>query len=146
VASSPRARAGRTSRTGRTTRTERGAATAELAMVLPLLVAVAIALVWLLSVGTAQVRAVDAARETARALARGDDEAEALDRGRTVAPDGSTIAVTHADGEVHVTVTGRVRGPGGLLAHVPSPRLRAEAVAAEEQSGLPLPFTTADAP
>ena len=61
---SPRARA-----------SERGAATAELAMVLPLLVAVAIGLVWLLSVGAAQVRAVDAARETARALARGDGEA-----------------------------------------------------------------------
>ena len=35
----------------------RGAATAELAMVLPLLVAVCIGLVWLLAVGAAQVRA-----------------------------------------------------------------------------------------
>ncbi|MFC6345462.1 TadE family protein, partial [Nocardioides hankookensis] len=46
-------------------RDERGAATAELAMTLPLLLAVTIGLVWLLSVGAAQVRAVDAARETA---------------------------------------------------------------------------------
>ena len=54
-------------------RSERGAVTAELAMGLPLLVAVTIGLVWLLSVGAAQVRTVDAARETARAVARGDD-------------------------------------------------------------------------
>ena len=60
-------------------RDTRGAATAELAMVLPLLVAVSLGLVWLLAVGAAQVRAVDAARETARALARGDDQAH---RGR----------------------------------------------------------------
>ena len=46
--------------------------TAELALVLPLLVAVTLGLVWLLAVGAAQVRTVDAARETARAVARGD--------------------------------------------------------------------------
>ena len=39
---------------------------------IPLLVSLAIGLVWLLGVGAAQVRTVDAARETARALARGD--------------------------------------------------------------------------
>ena len=119
---SPRARA-----------SERGAATAELAMVLPLLVAVSIGLVWLLAVGAAQVRTVDAARETARALARGDAEAAAVERGRRVAPDGSRVAVSRGDGEVRVTVTGRVEGPGGLFAHLPSPRLHAEAVAAEEE-------------
>ena len=37
-------------------------------------VAVTVGLVWLLSVGAAQVRVVDAARETARAVARGDDQ------------------------------------------------------------------------
>src|SRR3954447_22736544 len=90
----------------------RGAATAELAMVLPLLVAVALGLVWLLAVGAAQVRAVDAARETARALARGDEEATGVGRGRQVAPDGSRITVSRGGGEVRVTVTGRVDGPG----------------------------------
>ena len=54
-------------------RGERGAVTAELAMALPLLVAVTVGLVWLLAVGAAQLRVVDAARETARAVARGDD-------------------------------------------------------------------------
>jgi Flp pilus assembly protein TadG len=117
-------------------RSARGAATAELAMVLPLLVAVSIGLVWLLAVGAAQVRAVDAARETARALARGDDQATAVERGLTVAPEGSQVAVSRAGGEVRVTVTGRVEGPGGLFAHLPSPRLRAEAVAADEEQGV----------
>jgi hypothetical protein len=112
----------------------RGAATAELAMVLPLLVAVALGLVWLLAVGAAQVRAVDAARETARALARGDDEATAVGRGRQVAPDGSRITVSRGGGEVRVTVTGRVDGPGGLFSHLPSPTLRADAVAADEEA------------
>ncbi|HCB06776.1 MAG TPA: hypothetical protein DEQ43_21465 [Nocardioides bacterium] len=101
-------------------------------MVLPLLVAVAIGLVWLLAVGAAQLRTVDAARETARALARGDEEGAAVARGLEVAPAGSAVAVSRGAGEVRVTVTGRVEGPGGLFAQLPSPRLRAEAVATDE--------------
>ena len=54
-------------------RASAGAVTAELALGMPLLVALTAGLVWLLAVGAAQVRTVDAARETARALARGDD-------------------------------------------------------------------------
>jgi hypothetical protein len=106
-------------------------------MVLPLLVAVALGLVWLLAVGAAQVRAVDAARETARALARGDDETTAVGRGQEVAPDGSRITVVRGGGEVRVTVIGRVEGPGGLFAHLPSPRLRADAVATDEEEVAP---------
>ena len=118
-------------------RTGRGAATAELAMVLPLLVGVALGLVWLLVVGAAQVRTVDAARETARALARGDDQAGAVARGLEVAPEGSRVAVSRGDGEIRVTVTGRVSGPGGLFGHLPSPTLHAEAVAADEEEVSP---------
>jgi Flp pilus assembly protein TadG len=121
----------------RRVRSARGAATAELAMVLPLLVAVSIGLVWLLAVGAAQVRTVDAARETARALARGDDQSTAVGRGLAVAPEGSRVAVSRGGGEVRVTVTGRVEGPGGLFAHLPSPTLRADAVAADEEEVTP---------
>jgi hypothetical protein len=106
-------------------------------MVLPLLVALALGLVWLLAVGAAEVRAVDAARETARALARGDDEATAVGRGQEVAPEGSQITVSRGRGEVRVTVTGRVDGPGGLFSHLPSPTLRADAVAADEEETAP---------
>lgn len=127
-----------TSRTDRMRRRgERGAATAELALVLPLLVSVTIGLVWLLAVGAAQVRAVDAARETARAVARGDDVAEAVARGSAVAPPGSRVTVERAGGEVRVVVTGEVAVPGGVLGHLPAPTVRAEAVALDEQAAAP---------
>ena len=62
-------------------RDQRGAVTAELALGIPMLVSLTIGLVWLLSIGIAQVRIVDAARETARASARGDPDAVAVARG-----------------------------------------------------------------
>ena len=74
--------------------------------------AVTIGLVWLLSVGVAQVRTVDAARETARAVARGDDPGEAVARGQRVAPEGAEVAVTTTEGEVVVTASGHVAGSG----------------------------------
>lgn len=101
-------------------------------MVLPLLVALTIGLVWWLAVGAAQVRAVDAARETARALARGEADAEAVARGLAVAPPGSRIAVTTGGTEVTVTVRATLVGPGGLFAALPAARVRATAVAALE--------------
>jgi hypothetical protein len=114
-------------------RDERGAVTAELAMVLPLLIAVTIGLVWLLCVAQAQVRAVDAARETARAVARGDAEAEAIARGERVATDGSRVSVRDDGGQVTPVVVGRVAGPGGLFGRLPAVTVSAEAVAVAEQ-------------
>ena len=114
-------------------RSERGAATAELALVLPLLVAVTIGLVWLLAVGAAQVRVVDAARETARAVARGDSVAAATARGQRVAPPGARVTV-HDDGDqVVAVVVGRVPGPGGIFDRLPAVTVSAEAVAASEE-------------
>lgn len=114
-------------------RSERGAATAELALVLPLLVAVTIGLVWLLAVGAAQVRAVDAARETARAVARGDSVAAATARGHRVAPPGSRVTV-HDDGaQVLAVVVAQVSGPGGIFDRLPGVTVSAEAVAASEE-------------
>jgi hypothetical protein len=115
-------------------RSEHGAATAELAMVLPLLIAATLGLVWLLAVGAAQVRAVDAARETARAVARGDSAGEAVGRGQRVASPGSRVTV-HDDGdEVTAVVVGRVTGPGGIFGRLPGVTVSAEAVAAVEES------------
>lgn len=113
-------------------RGERGAVTAELAMALPLLVAVTTGLVWLQAVGAAQVRAVDAARETARAVARGDDVAAAVARGSRVAPEGAGVRVESGGGEVRVVVVGAVPGPGGLFDFLPEVPVRAEAVTAAE--------------
>lgn len=118
--------------TPRHSRGERGAVTAELALALPLLLAVTTGLAWLLAVGVAQVRTVDAARETARAVARGDTLGTAVDRGRRVAPEGAEISVSSSGGEVRVVVTGAMAGPGGALEVLPEVELHAEAVALTE--------------
>lgn len=111
---------------------ERGAVTAELALGLPLLLAVTVGLVWLLAVGAAQVRVVDGAREAARALARGDPEGAAFARAAEVAGPGSRVAAAYGEGRVTVTVDRRMSGPGGLFDAWPGVRLHAEAVAAPE--------------
>jgi hypothetical protein len=112
---------------------ERGSVTAETAMVLPALVAVALGLAWLLALGATQVRVVDAAREVARAAARDDGSVSAVDLGHRVAPRGSTISVRRDDGQVVAHVRSRVRGPGGLLGFLPAVHVEADAVAASEQ-------------
>ena len=99
---------------------ERGAVTAELAMAMPLLLAVTIGLVWLLALATAQVRMVDATREAARAVARGDSADEALERGELVAPAGAALTVTTVDDRVVVSGSVTVDGVGGLFDALPS--------------------------
>jgi len=115
-------------------RRDRGAATAELVAVLPGLVAVVLALAWLLSLGIAQVRTVDAARETARALARGDEDSAAVGRGEQVGPTGTSIAISRGATQVVATATVEVHGPGGLLGFLPGARLHASATAAAEDA------------
>lgn len=116
-------------------RGERGAVTAELALALPTLLAVTTALVWLLSVGAAQVRTVDAAREAARAAARGEDPAAAVAAGERVAPEGVGVSVATEGDRVVARATGRVPGPGGLFGFLPGADVSAEAVAAVEPDG-----------
>lgn len=111
--------------------------TAELAMVLPLLLAVTAGLVWLLVVGLGQLRATDAAREAARALARGETESAAVALATTVGPPGSDVTVSGSDGLVTVTVTASLQGPGGLLAALPGAEVSATATAALEQGVSP---------
>lgn len=109
--------------------------TAELAMALPLLLAVTLGLVWLLSVGLAQIRVVDAARETARAVARGDSDSQAVALGARVAPSGSVITVRREGERVVVVARGQVAGPVRWLPGVVgSARVRAETVALVEES------------
>lgn len=112
---------------------ERGAVTAETALVIPLLLAVTLGLVWLLSIGVAQIRTVDAAREAARAVARGDDTAGAAGLARTAAPDGARVTIRTGTDTVTATVTARVGGPGGMFGFLPSVRVHHRAVAVAEQ-------------
>jgi hypothetical protein len=101
-------------------------------MAVPLLLALTVGLVWLLSLGIAQVRMVDATREAARAVARGDSPDEAVTRGREVAPAGAELTVAATDGQVVVDGEVEVDGIGGLFDALPSVRLTARAVAAVE--------------
>jgi Flp pilus assembly protein TadG len=113
-------------------RDEAGAATAELAIGIPLLVALTAGLVWMLALGAAQVRVVDASREAARAVARGDDVAAAEALALRIAPGGAVVRVAVGDGRVVVTTRARVDGPGGLLAALPGVTVSDEATALVE--------------
>jgi hypothetical protein len=106
--------------------------TAETAVVLPVLVAVVLALSWMLSLAVTQVRVVDAARETARAAARDEPRATAVERGRRVAPDGARITLTAVGSSVVASVETDVRGPGGLLGFLPAVHVASRSVAARE--------------
>ena len=123
----------RGSRVGRCARNdESGAVTAETAVALPVIVIFAVSMAWLVSIGLVQVRAIDAARETARAAARGEAAAEAVGLGHRVAAEGSTISVRRSGQTVEVTVSSPVAGPAGLFGAWARFRVRAEAVAAVE--------------
>lgn len=105
-------------------RGDRGSVTAEAAIVLPIVVAFVVVLIWLITVGIAQVQVVDAARDTARALARGDEEAAAVTAGLRSAPDDADVAVSRAGATVTVDVTSIQTPPGWLLVPMPSLTIR----------------------
>ncbi len=119
-------------------RNDDGSVTAEAAIVLPLVAAFALVLVWMIAVGIAQVRVVDAARDAARALARGDDEAVALHVADRTAPDHSTVSSSRTGDTVTVTVSSHQDAPGWLLVPLPDLTLDATAtVELEEPSDAP---------
>lgn len=103
--------------------------TAEMAVVLPVLVLVLVAALGGIAVVTAQLRCTDAAREGARAAARGESEAAVREIAGSSAPDGAAISVTL--GAEHAVV--RVSGSVPLIPGVgPALAVSAEATAATE--------------
>ena len=118
----------------RRVRSQRGAATAELALGIPLLLALTAGLVWMLAVGAAQVRVIDASREAARAVARGDDVAAAEAVALRVAPEEARVSIDMGESQVVVTTSARVAGPGGVLGSLSGVTVSAEAVALVEAS------------
>ena len=113
-----------------TRRDERGMVTAETAAVLPLMAAVTLAMVWLVSVGIAQVQVTDAAREAARAAARGEPAEAASGLARRAAP-GSTVELTEDGGRVTARVRDEVE-PFGLFSGLGVVEVSAEATALVE--------------
>jgi hypothetical protein len=116
-------------------RDERGSVTAETAVVLPVLVVVLAAALWVLAAVGAQLRCVDAAALAARSAARGDAPAAVAAAGRRLAPDGAQVQVTRSGDEVHVLVQASVR-PFALLAVLPAMPVSGRAVAVVEP-GVP---------
>ncbi|MET8486348.1 TadE family type IV pilus minor pilin [Streptomyces tendae] len=111
-----------------------GFVTAEAAVVLPVLVVFAMALVWGLLVVAAQIQCVDAARTGARAAARQDPADEVVQVAREAAPSGARVTVSREAGLVHVVVVADPPALHGLPFQV-----REEAVASAEQ--MPGPET-----
>lgn len=109
---------------------ERGVVTAETAAVLPLLAVVTLAMVWLISVGVAQVQVTDAAREAARAAARGEPGPAAVELAEQAAP-GSAVGLSDDGGRVTARVSDRVE-TFGLLSGLGAVEVSAEATALVE--------------
>jgi hypothetical protein len=78
------------------------------------MVIVAVAMLFVVAVGVAQVRCVDASRDVARALARGESDSHSLTLGRLTAPAEAQFSVRRQGGVVRVEVSARVTGPGML--------------------------------
>lgn len=106
-----------------------GLATAEIAVALPALIVLVAAAMTAVSVLTAQLRCVDAAREAARAAARGEAASVVHSLAQRSGPAGAEVLVGSGGREVQVTVSADARSVGGLL---PSFQVRAIAVALRE--------------
>jgi hypothetical protein len=100
------------------------------------LVVVAVAMLFAVAVGIAQVRCVDAARDVARSLARGESEARSIDLGRLAGPQGARISATTVAGVVRVDVEATVAGPG-VLRHFGGVGVRATSAVASEPGVAP---------
>ena len=110
-------------------RADRGAATVEIAVALPSLVVIVMVAVAAVTVVTAQLRCVDAAREGARAAARGEGAAIVRDIAGQVAPGRASVTVTVEAGRVAVGVSTTIRLLSG---RGPSITVVGRAVAAAE--------------
>lgn len=110
-------------------RDDRGSATAETAVVLPVVVVLVVLLAMVGLGALEQVRLESGARAAARELARGEPEGEAVASGRRAAGPAASIGVRRDGDWVRVEATRTLRPlPGGMLAGV-SVTLRADAVA-----------------
>ncbi|MDT0200557.1 TadE family type IV pilus minor pilin [Nocardioides sp. AE5] len=89
---------------------ERGAVTAETALAIPLLVAVTLAMIWMVAFGVNQMKTTDAAREAARAIARGESPEEATALAHQVMP-GARVEISRTGDQVVVVVTARIEAP-----------------------------------
>ncbi len=113
-------------------RTQRGSVTAEVAFVLPVMLAFLAAGLWLVGTVITNIRCIDAARDTARAVARGEPAEAARQLGLRTAPSDATITITQIDSTIHVEVIARSVTPPGVLRALPNPTAQATATVQTE--------------
>jgi hypothetical protein len=92
-------------------RSETGMVTAEAAVLAPLVAFCLVLGSWIISLAHAQVRLIDAARDTARLVARGEPPSSAVREIRSTLPDGARFRIRSDDGYVTVRVSSRMRSP-----------------------------------
>lgn len=112
---------------------EGGMVTAEIATVLPAVVALTLGLACVVGAVGAQLRCADLARESVRALARGESAGSVRARVLADAPPGATVTVRRSGGMVTATVRARAPVVGTDLLRVPGVRVGSAATAADEK-------------
>lgn len=113
-------------------RAECGAVTAEVAVVLPVLLAILVFGVWMAGVVIQNIRCIDAARDVARAVARGEPPQSAQQLVRRTAPEGATFSITEDGPDIQVTVTKDVTPHWPLLAKLPPIKVKGQATIQSE--------------
>ncbi|HVE99709.1 MAG TPA: TadE family type IV pilus minor pilin [Mycobacteriales bacterium] len=115
----------------------RGTATAETAVVLPVLVLLVGVALWALGAITVQLRCVDASRAGARAAARGEPVVEVRARAAAAAGSGAEVDVELGSGTAVVTVTRRVAPPWPVLRRLLPPVVVRAAATTDVEPGGP---------
>jgi Flp pilus assembly protein TadG len=117
-------------------RSDRGSVTAEVAIVLPVIVVMLLASAWAIGLVVAQIRCTDAARDVARAVARGEAEGDARRIGLRAAPTGAQVEITRTGDDVTVVVRHTVTADWPILTGVGSVDLDAHATVQVEPGDL----------
>lgn len=111
---------------------EDGMVTAEAAVVIPVLLLVAAVCGWVIAIGAAQVRVIDAAREGARLAGRGEAPSVVDSAIEQAGPDGATGSISPGSDTVTVHVTAQVTPGLPLLDLLPAVTLDSSATSALE--------------
>ena len=112
---------------------DEGFATAETAVLLPVLVLLLVLGGTLARAYRTELALQDAAKVAARSLARGDGDGEAVRLGRVVGPPGARLRLGRRAGLVDVEASADMRAPAVLGHLLPRLTLRASATALDER-------------
>ena len=112
---------------------DRGSVSAELAVVLPVLMVVLAIAVWVLAAVSGQLRCADAAGTGVRLAARGESRVAVESAVAATAPRGATVQVVERGEQVEVAVSVHLR-PFGSRVRLPGVQVSGTAVALREET------------